>query len=126
MTQTWKGLFGKQCLRGSRRSWRFLLVFIILVVVIVGLACRRRWQQFSKVSALVHLPCKVTSDFETVDLASAAGSSVRAGSHQSQYRDTFGARGMSSVRYGTRLGDLKNKQSTHTHSNAFFLFFNKN
>jgi hypothetical protein len=24
----------------------------------------------------------------------------------------FGARGMSSVRYGTRLGDLKNKQST--------------
>ena len=27
----------------------------------------------------------------------------------------FGARGMSSVRYGTRLGDLKNKQSTHTH-----------
>jgi len=24
----------------------------------------------------------------------------------------FGARGMSSVRYGTRLGDLKNKQPT--------------
>jgi len=30
-------------------------------------------------------------------------------------RRHFGARGMSSVRYGTRLGDLKNKQSTHTH-----------
>jgi len=29
-------------------------------------------------------------------------------------RRPFGARGMSSVRYGTRLGDLKNKQSTHT------------
>ena len=29
-------------------------------------------------------------------------------------RSPFGARGMSSVRYGTRLGDLKNKQSTHT------------
>ena len=27
----------------------------------------------------------------------------------------FGARGMSSVRYGTRLGDLKNKQSTERH-----------
>ena len=27
-------------------------------------------------------------------------------------RRHFGARGMSSVRYGTRLGDLKNKQST--------------
>jgi hypothetical protein len=27
---------------------------------------------------------------------------------------SFGARGISSVRYGTRLGDLKNKQSTHT------------
>jgi len=27
----------------------------------------------------------------------------------------FGARGRSSVRYGTRLGDLKNKHSTHTH-----------
>ena len=27
---------------------------------------------------------------------------------------TVGARGMSSVRYRTRLGDLKNKQSTHT------------
>jgi hypothetical protein len=26
----------------------------------------------------------------------------------------FGARGRSSVRYGTRLGDLKNKQPTHT------------
>ena len=26
----------------------------------------------------------------------------------------FGARGRSSVRYGTRLGDLKNKHSTHT------------
>jgi hypothetical protein len=26
----------------------------------------------------------------------------------------FGARGMSSVRYGTWLGDLKNKQPTHT------------
>jgi hypothetical protein len=26
----------------------------------------------------------------------------------------FGARGMSSVRYGIRLGDLKNKQPTHT------------
>ena len=25
---------------------------------------------------------------------------------------------MSSVQYGTRLGDLKNKQSTHTHSLA--------
>ena len=31
-------------------------------------------------------------------------------------RRPFGARGMSSVRYGTRLGDLKNKQSTHTGS----------
>ena len=30
-------------------------------------------------------------------------------------RRPFGARGMSSVRYGTRLGDLKNKHSTHTH-----------
>jgi hypothetical protein len=29
-------------------------------------------------------------------------------------RRHFGERGMSSVRYGTRLGDLKNKQSTHT------------
>jgi hypothetical protein len=29
-------------------------------------------------------------------------------------RRPFGARGMSSVRYGIRLGDLKNKQSTHT------------
>ena len=29
-------------------------------------------------------------------------------------RRHFGARGMSSVRYGTRLGDLKNKHSTHT------------
>ncbi len=29
-------------------------------------------------------------------------------------RRPFGARGMSSVRYGTRLGVLKNKQSTHT------------
>ena len=29
-------------------------------------------------------------------------------------RRPFGARGRSSVRYGTRLGDLKNKQSTHT------------
>jgi len=27
---------------------------------------------------------------------------------------TFGARGRSSVRYGTRLGDLQNKQPTHT------------
>jgi hypothetical protein len=26
----------------------------------------------------------------------------------------FGARGKSSVRYGARLGDLKNKHSTHT------------
>ena len=26
----------------------------------------------------------------------------------------FGARGMSSVRYGTRLGDLKNKQPTES------------
>jgi len=26
----------------------------------------------------------------------------------------FGARGMSSVRYGIWLGDLKNKQPTHT------------
>ncbi len=31
----------------------------------------------------------------------------------------FGARGMSSVRYGTRLGDLKNKQSTHKHKHKF-------
>jgi hypothetical protein len=29
-------------------------------------------------------------------------------------RRHFGARGTSSVRYGTRLGDLKNKQPTHT------------
>ena len=29
-------------------------------------------------------------------------------------RRPFGARGMSSVRYGIRLGDLKNKQPTHT------------
>ena len=28
----------------------------------------------------------------------------------------FGARGRSSVQYGTRLGDLKNKQPTHTGS----------
>ncbi len=27
-------------------------------------------------------------------------------------------RGRSSVRYGTRLGDLKNKHSTHTHARA--------
>ena len=32
-------------------------------------------------------------------------------------RRPFGARGMSSVRYRTRLGDLKNKQSTHTPGN---------
>ena len=35
------------------------------------------------------------------------------------YRDIrppFGARGRSSVRYGTRLGDLKNKHSKHTPS----------
>jgi len=31
-------------------------------------------------------------------------------------RRPFGARGMGSVRYGTRLGDLKNKQPTHTAS----------
>ena len=30
-------------------------------------------------------------------------------------RRHFGARGMSSVRYRTRLGDLKNKQSTESH-----------
>ncbi len=36
--------------------------------------------------------------------------------HTTVTRRPFGARGMSSVRYGTRLGDLKNKQSTHTHS----------
>ena len=29
-------------------------------------------------------------------------------------RRPFGARGMSSIRYGIRLGDLKNKQPTHT------------
>ena len=29
-------------------------------------------------------------------------------------RRPFGARGMSSVRYRTRLGDLKNKQSTES------------
>ncbi len=29
-------------------------------------------------------------------------------------RRHFGARGMSSVRYATRLGDLKNKQSTES------------
>jgi hypothetical protein len=29
-------------------------------------------------------------------------------------RRPFGARGRSSVRYGTRLGDLKNKHSKHT------------
>jgi hypothetical protein len=34
-------------------------------------------------------------------------------------RRHFGARGMSSVRYGTRLGDLKNKQSTHTLDQLF-------
>jgi hypothetical protein len=33
-------------------------------------------------------------------------------------RRPFGARGMSSVRYGIRLGDLKNKQSTHTHGDG--------
>ncbi len=32
-------------------------------------------------------------------------------------RRHFGARGMISVRYGTRLGDLKEKQSTHTPGN---------
>jgi len=36
-------------------------------------------------------------------------------------RRPFGARGMSSVRYGTRLGDLKNKQPTHTLGLWFFL-----
>ena len=34
-------------------------------------------------------------------------------------RRPFGARGMSSVRYGIRLGDLKNKQSTHTEVDRF-------
>ena len=33
-----------------------------------------------------------------------------------QYSVIFGARGMSSVRYRTRLGDLKNKQSTERES----------
>ena len=32
----------------------------------------------------------------------------------------FGARGMSSIRYGTWLGDLKNKQPTHTPQNRLF------
>ena len=35
-------------------------------------------------------------------------------------RRPFGARGRSSVRYGIRLGDLKNKQPTHTHVFAMF------
>ena len=35
-------------------------------------------------------------------------------------RRPFGARGMSSVRYRTRLGDLKNKQSTESLMSADF------
>ena len=31
----------------------------------------------------------------------------------------FGARGMSSVRYGTRLGDLKNKQPTESETSVY-------
>jgi len=40
-------------------------------------------------------------------------------------RRHFGARGMSSVRYGTRLGDLENKQSTHTLRSALWHEFQK-
>ena len=40
-------------------------------------------------------------------------------------RRPFGARGMSSVRYGTRLGDLKNKQPTESLSSPASYLFKK-
>ena len=51
--------------------------------------------------------------------------SVRVGFWKGDYgwgvrvRRPFGARGMSSVRYGTRLGDLKNKQPTESRPPVF-------
>ncbi len=39
-----------------------------------------------------------------------------AGGGGGEWTSPFGARGKSSVRYGTRLGDLKNKQSTERES----------
>jgi hypothetical protein len=67
---------------------------------------------------LVYVFCSKRLDFRVIlrnTLATLVDCGVVTGTPPFwRVRRPFGARGMSSVRYGTRLGDLKNKQSTHT------------